>query len=66
VEHVTNAEILATVEKWPEAKRYLFHERAGILEFQANMPRDEAERLAYEQVTGKQLALIGDGKVKKA
>ena len=29
---------------------YLFEERAGICEFDGNMPRGDAERMAYEQL----------------
>ena len=30
--------------------RERFEERAGIIEFDGNLPRDEAERLAYEEL----------------
>jgi len=33
-------------------QREAYEERAGILEFEAGMTRDEAERVAYEMVFG--------------
>ena len=30
---------------------YEFEERAAIMEYDGNMPREEAERLAYEDIT---------------
>lgn len=35
-------------------KCFAWEERAAIIEFDANMPRDEAERLASSQSTGEQ------------
>lgn len=38
------------VEKWPEALREEFEERAAILEYDGHEPREKAERRAYELV----------------
>jgi hypothetical protein len=35
---------------WPEAAREELEERAAILQFEANLPREEAERKAEELV----------------
>lgn len=43
------SDLPARVKDWPETWRYLFEERAGIMEFEAGMTRQEAERRA-EQV----------------
>jgi hypothetical protein len=36
----------ANVADWPEGYRYLYEERAGIMEFDGNMPRAQAETAA--------------------
>lgn len=45
---MTAEEIRAEVASWPEKHRASYEERAGILEFMANMPRPLAERQAYQ------------------
>ena len=48
---------MTTHDRWTEEeltqKRELYEERAAILEFCANMPRDQAEREAWEEVYGR-------------
>jgi hypothetical protein len=35
---------------WPPDWREAWEERAAIMEYDANLPRDEAEKLAFEDV----------------
>ena len=44
---------MTTSKEEAEARRERFEERAAILEFEANYPREEAERLAREMVERK-------------
>ncbi|MFO0549003.1 MAG: hypothetical protein U0271_11490 [Polyangiaceae bacterium] len=37
----------------PTERDYLFEERAAIIEFEGKLPREEAERLAREELTGR-------------
>ncbi len=37
-------------ETWPEDWKFLYEERAGILEYLANLPRKAAEKLAAEEI----------------
>ncbi|MFN0132235.1 MAG: hypothetical protein ACKVW3_06850 [Phycisphaerales bacterium] len=39
-----------TAEQLPPAWREMFEERAGIMEFDANLPQEEAERLALRDI----------------
>ena len=45
---VTPAERAQTVLKWEEWRRALYEERAAIQEHLGKLPREEAERLAFE------------------
>lgn len=45
------------VESLPQWAREYFEERAGILEYEANYPRAQAERLAWGEVHGFMLRL---------
>ena len=38
----------SATKDWPSDWRYLFEERSAIMEYEANLERAEAERLAYE------------------
>jgi len=38
-----------TVEKWEEWRRVLYEERAAIIEFCGRLPREEAEKQAFEK-----------------
>lgn len=40
---------MMTEEELTESAREHFEERAGILEFEAGLPRDESERIAMEE-----------------
>lgn len=42
---------LQEIASWPEDKRDAYEERAAILEYDAGFSRDEAEWLAYQDVT---------------
>ena len=46
----SNPELVKLVETLPQWARERFEERAGILEYEANFPRPQAERLAWEEV----------------
>lgn len=37
----------------PTERDYLFEERAAIIEFEGKLPREEAERLAREELAGR-------------
>jgi hypothetical protein len=41
------------VADWPDARREAYEERAAILEYEAGLPRDEAEQRAREMVLHK-------------
>jgi len=45
---VTPAERAQTVSRWEEWRRALYEERAAIQEHLGKLPREEAERLAFE------------------
>lgn len=45
-----------SVADWPEDWLFLCHERAGIMEFQGNLPRAEAERRAAEDIRRQEAA----------
>jgi len=51
-EYVTpsNPELAKLVETLPQWARERFEERAGILEYEANYPRSQAEQLAWGEV----------------
>ncbi len=42
-----------TVNRWSEAQRQEWEERAAIKEYCAGLPRDEAEREAFHEVASK-------------
>lgn len=46
----SNPELAKLVESLPQWAREYFDERAGILEYEANFPRPQAEELAWEEV----------------
>lgn len=48
----SNPELARLVESLPQWAREYFEERAGILEYEANFPRPQAERLAWGEVQG--------------
>jgi hypothetical protein len=35
-----------TIENWPDEWKFLWHERAGIMEHEGNMTRERAQKLA--------------------
>ena len=45
-----NPELAILVESLPQWAREYFEERAGILEYEANYPRPQAEELAWREV----------------
>jgi hypothetical protein len=49
------------IQSLSEEKRWLFEERAAILEFDAGMTREAAEALALEYLTPKQKELFQPG-----
>lgn len=53
----SNSELARMVESLPQWAREYFEERAGILEYEANYPRAQAERLAWGEVHGFMLRL---------
>jgi len=46
----SNSELAKLVESLPQWAREYFEERAGILEYEANYPRPQAEQLAWGEV----------------
>ena len=46
----SNPELAKLVESLPQWAREYFEERAGILEYEANYPRPQAEQLAWGEV----------------
>jgi hypothetical protein len=48
--HPSNPELARLVENLPQWAREYFEERAGILEYEANFPRPQAEELAWREV----------------
>ena len=46
----SNPELAKLVESLPQWAREYFEERAGILEYEANFPRPQAEELAWGEV----------------
>ena len=46
----SNSELAKLVESLPQWAREYFEERAGILEYEANCPRPQAEQLAWGEV----------------
>lgn len=46
----SNSELAKLVESLPQWAREYFEERAGILEYEANYPRPQAEELAWGEV----------------
>jgi len=44
------AKLTADLPPIPQALEYEFEERAGIKEFMGGIPREQAEREAYEEV----------------
>lgn len=52
----SNPELAKLVESLPKWAREHFEERAGILEYEANFPRPQAERLAWAEVTNLMLS----------
>lgn len=49
------------IEDLNEDERYLFDERSGIYEYDGKLPREEAEKRAYQEIISKkniQLKLI--------
>jgi len=46
----SNPELSRLVESLPQWAREYFEERAGILEYEANYPRSQAEELAWREV----------------
>ena len=44
----TGADWLAVVKSWPEDWQNWWAERAAIMEFDGNLPREQAERVAYD------------------
>jgi len=44
------ASVLAAVAKWPAWRKFEFEERAAIIEYEARLPRAEAERIAYKMM----------------
>ena len=46
----SNSELAKLVESLPQWAREYFEERAGILEYEANYPRPQAEHLAWGEV----------------
>ena len=46
----SNPELAKLVESLPQWAREYFEERAGILEYEANFPRTQAEELAWGEV----------------
>ncbi len=44
---MTPAAILSAVAKWPAWLKFEFEERAGIIQYEARMSKEEAERLAF-------------------
>ena len=45
---VTPQEIEKAVLRWEDWRRALYVERAAIMQFHGNLPKNEAERLAFE------------------
>ena len=48
----SNLKLAKLVESLPKWAREYFEERAGILEYEANYPRPQAEELAWGEVQG--------------
>ena len=54
---MTRAERFVRVAAWTDERRFAWSERAAIIEFDGGHAREDAERLAFEQIVGAQLAL---------
>jgi hypothetical protein len=49
---------LQEIASWPEYRRDAYEERAAILEYDAGFSRDEAERLAYVDISNDMLDML--------
>ncbi len=44
---------IPSINTWDPETRYLYEERAGILEFEGGMSREDAEAAALEEIRGR-------------
>lgn len=56
---VTLTERAQAVMRWEEWRRALYEERAAIQEYLGKLPREEAERLAFEAYKPQPMAIQG-------
>lgn len=43
-------------DRWPDSARYLLYERWNIMQFEGNLPEEEAWRLAVEEIRSRWVA----------